>query len=85
MKLFGQNTKSLSLNIYIIKNSDFSNKKTEFASSFCLISIQIERGWGGADYVSPSPHMPDCVTAKCPRDGGLEEGSGSRGRCWGAE
>ena len=28
-----------------------------------------------ADYISPSPHMPDCVTAKCPRDGGMEEGS----------
>ena len=23
-----------------------------------------------AHYISPSPHMPDCVTAKCPRDWG---------------
>lgn len=32
-----------------------------------------------ADYISPSPHMPDCVTAKCPRDGGMGGGSESGG------
>lgn len=28
------------------------------------------------DYISLSPHMPDCVTAKCPRDCGM---AGRRG------
>lgn len=32
-----------------------------------------------ADYISLSSHMPDYVTAKCPRDGGMEEGSKRRG------
>lgn len=32
------------------------------------------------DYISPSPHMPDCVTAKCPRDCGAEGGGRRRWR-----
>lgn len=32
-----------------------------------------------ADYISPSPHMPDYVTAQCPRDRGMEEGTEKRG------
>lgn len=32
-----------------------------------------------ADCISLSSHMPDYVTAKCPRDGGMEEGSKRRG------
>lgn len=55
-------------------------KKAEFTSSFCLITIQIDvANRERADYVSPSPHMPDCVTAKCPRDWGV----GGRQQGWG--
>ena len=42
-----------------------------------------------ADYISASPHMPDCVTAKCPSNEGTEEeeerrrgGGGGSGVNW---
>lgn len=36
------------------------------------------------DYISLSPHMPDCVTAKCPRDCGMagRRGGGGSGVNW---